>query len=282
MLVSFGELVWDALRFGAQAIEVLGGGACASAIHAQSLGARARLVSAVGDDEAGRLALDELGRHELSSDWIQVRSGSKTARVEVQLEPEGPRYTPLQRFDWASVHFGPALASALDSADALMFALFLQGTEAPLAQLGSALANGERPRWVGCDLNLRRATSLETLAALRAVVDFVKCNELEHERARSVLGGASVAEFFLQQPSVRFVIETLGAKGARLTSRDGTREIASPKCAPAKQSLGAGDALMAALTAALCEGEEPYTALTRAVRYASEHVVANTICFASP
>ncbi|MFZ5892223.1 MAG: PfkB family carbohydrate kinase [Myxococcota bacterium] len=99
-LVSFGELVWDVIEGLNGSVRTLGGSACASAVHAKNLGAQARLVSAVGGDEPGRAALDELSRRGVNPEWILTHSVAKTACVRVSLEPEGLRYSALSRFPW--------------------------------------------------------------------------------------------------------------------------------------------------------------------------------------
>jgi sugar/nucleoside kinase (ribokinase family) len=276
LVVSFGEIVWDEVELSPEANLTLGGSAYASALHASALGANARLVSAVGSDEFGERARGEIRKQGLTTEWVQVRSGSKTARVHVTVSEDGPRYAPIARFDWESVDFQATLNEALRGADALMFAVFLQGTPAPLAVLRGAFEQCARPPHVGCDLNLRHSLEKKTLEELRTLVDFVKLNQLELERARIIIGESDVAGFFFEQSQVRFVVESRGAEGASVRFRDGGLEVPAPAGGAPERSVGAGDALMASLTVALCRGEEPSRALADAVRYASALVLART------
>lgn len=275
MLVSFGETVWDEIANANSERRTLGGVACAVAWQARRLGATARLVSAVGADADGDQALAELERRGLETRWVEVISGVTTARVLVRREPSGPRYTALARLDWSRASFSDRLTSALDGADAFTFALFLQGTSAPLDVLARALADDRRPRWVGCDLNLRHVPDPETLSRAVALSDFVKLNEAELARVAHVYGTPSPAAFLLHRhENLAFVVETRGSLGARLILREGALDFEAPLHAPAAHSLGAGDALMAALLYALVCGEPPELALQAAVCCASAYAAS--------
>lgn len=271
MILSWGELVWDEIAGSSRCS--LGGVACAIATQLQELGATARLVSAIGDDAYGARALNELEQRSLDAQWIQSLPGALTARVRVELEASGPRYSGLARLDWSRVAFASVLERALVGADALVFALFFQGTTAPLDELERALAGIPRPRWVGCDLNLRHEVNYATIEKVLTLVDFVKLNEAELTRLADICQVRDVAEFLLQNhENIAFIVETLGPGGARLLRRHGGVKFEAPVSAPAAHSLGAGDALMAALVYALVRGAPAEAALEGAVRYASEHV----------
>lgn len=274
MVVSFGETVWDEIADASASQRSLGGVACSVASHVRLLGGVARLVSAVGADTAGDEALVELERRGLATHWVHVIPEANTARVLVQRESSGPRYAALARLDWSGVDFSDTLESAIRGADALLFALFLQGTRAPLHTLERALAGErKRPGWVGCDLNLRHATDCETISRAVELVDFVKANEAELGRVGEVCGTTAPAAMLLSEhEQLAFVVETRGASGARLISRDGVVEFEAPWVACAAHSLGAGDSFMAALLYALVREEGPESALRAAVRYASAYV----------
>ena len=65
-IVAIGEVLWDLLPGGRQ----LGGTPANFAIHAHALGADARLISRVGDDELGREVLDAFRRRDMPTDSI--------------------------------------------------------------------------------------------------------------------------------------------------------------------------------------------------------------------
>ncbi|HET9931968.1 MAG TPA: carbohydrate kinase family protein [Polyangiaceae bacterium] len=272
-IVCWGETVWDEI---AGREPSLGGVACSVATHLQLLGASPRLVSAVGADAHGEGAFRELEQRAVDTRWLLVVADGQTARVRVELDSSGPRYSALARLDWSLVHFDAALAQAVVAADALVFALFMQGTTVPLAALDRALASHHRPRLVGCDLNLRHTTSRETIEKALTLVDFVKLNDVELRRLIDLYRTPDAASLLLQRKSnLAFVVETRGSQGARLIQRGRTTEVPAPLSAPPRHSVGAGDALMAAFVYALVSGDPPERALEEAVRYASQHVALN-------
>ena len=59
-IVSVGEILWDVIG----ATEYLGGAPLNFAAHARKLGHEVFLISAVGEDERGRRALQNLDRRE--------------------------------------------------------------------------------------------------------------------------------------------------------------------------------------------------------------------------
>ncbi len=84
-IVSIGEILWDVIG----PSEYLGGAPLNFAAHAHKLGHEVFLVSAVGDDERGRRALDGLEKCGISTDFVQVIAGKRTGTAEVELDPDG-------------------------------------------------------------------------------------------------------------------------------------------------------------------------------------------------
>ncbi|MGC4092408.1 MAG: PfkB family carbohydrate kinase [Polyangiaceae bacterium] len=264
--MSLGELVWDEREL-PQPQRTLAGQAYNCAKHAQRLGADARLVSAIGDDELGQQALAELARAGFAADGITAVPVSPTASVRVEQGSAGPQYVPLTRLDWARFEFELQLAGALAGAEALLFGAFLQGTLLPQPRLERALSGSARPRFVACDLNLRRAIAAEPLRELVRLCSFIKLNDVELGRVAES-AGAEPIRFLLESPGLAFVVETRGKVGAVLHTREQSVDV------PARplervDSVGAGDALFAALSCSLLRGDPPHAALVRAVAYAT-------------
>ena len=67
-IVSIGEIIWDVVA----PSEYLGGAPLNFAAHAHKLGHEVYLLSAVGDDERGRRALEGLKKCGISTDFVQV------------------------------------------------------------------------------------------------------------------------------------------------------------------------------------------------------------------
>lgn len=261
VIVCWGELVWDCFADD-ETQPILGG--CGAAVAAQlaARGAQARLVSAIGDDEAGQRALSQLAARGVDTSELVLLPDQRTARVRIQVGADGaPRYSPDRRLDWGKAEFEASLTRACRGSDALLFSVFAQQSLLDLA----LLAQIDGPRCVGCDLNLRRPVTPEALARIAASADFVKLNLTELEIARSTLAGADPVAWFLGQGRTRAVAVTRGPAGASLTTA--TLHVERPPSAslPLRDAVGAGDAFFAGLGLALLEAAAPEVALERAV-----------------
>ena len=92
-IVCIGEILWDVIG----PSEYLGGAPLNFAAHLRKLGHEAFLVSAVGDDDRGRRALDGLQKCDLSADFVQVIPGKPTGTAEVELDAEGKPMFHIKR-----------------------------------------------------------------------------------------------------------------------------------------------------------------------------------------
>jgi fructokinase len=89
-ILSIGEILWDVFPDTAR----LGGAPFNFAVNARRLGHHVIFLSAVGDDERGRAALQRAGTLDLPANLIQVAVGRPTGSVTVQLDAEGhPDFT---------------------------------------------------------------------------------------------------------------------------------------------------------------------------------------------
>jgi len=84
-IVSVGEILWDVIGES----EYLGGAPLNFAAHARQLGHEVFLVSAVGEDERGRRAIECLRQREISTEFVQVLLGKNTGTAEVELDADG-------------------------------------------------------------------------------------------------------------------------------------------------------------------------------------------------
>jgi fructokinase len=89
-IFSIGEILWDVFPDTAR----LGGAPFNFAVNARRLGHHVIFLSAVGDDERGRAALQRAATLDLPAEFIQVAPGRPTGSVTVQLDGEGhPDFT---------------------------------------------------------------------------------------------------------------------------------------------------------------------------------------------
>lgn len=266
-LTCWGEIVWDGF-VEPETRETLGG--CGAAVAAQlaAQGAQVRLISAVGDDEAGALARAELERRGIDTRELQTLPGVATARVRIRIGAEGqPVYSVDHRLEWGSVAFEAALLRASRGSDALLFSRFAQHAALDLAPLAT-LAREHPALFVGCDLNLRRPVAEAALAPVAGACQLVKMNQAELELARAALGGEDPPSWFLARGRTRVVAVTRGAAGATLYTPEGRLERAPAPGLDVQDAVGAGDAFFAGLALALLDGANAEAALGRGLELA--------------
>ena len=280
-VVVFGEALVDVFAEG----ELPGGAPFNVACHLAGLGLAPRFVSRVGNDAAAARLDSAAARSGLSMRYVQRDAHRPTGRVRVHEQAGVHRFEILadQAYDWIDA---TAARRALEDGDAACSAgwlyhgsLILRG---PAAAALAALAALPLRRFV--DLNWREAgaTPEQALAALRGV-HVLKLNDEELEllcswtglpvtRAGAAVTGAgdTIARLATRLHAGLLVL-THGAAGASAWDARG-RCIARQPAAPVSRlvdTVGAGDALAAALLAALAQGVAVPQALALAARFAA-------------
>ena len=125
--------------------ELRAGGAGNVALNVASLGARARVVGLVGDDEAGRLLEDRLGEQGVDCALERVQDAPTITKLRVI-----SRHQQLIRLDFeerfAAIHAGRVLAAleaGLGDVDVLVLSDYAKGTLADVpALIAAAKARG--------------------------------------------------------------------------------------------------------------------------------------------
>ena len=242
-IVAFGEILWDVI----DGVPHLGGAPFNFAAHAARCGLKSAIVSAVGDDELGRRALEAASGFGVDTSGVSVHPNLQTGTVNVTLADGIPSYEIVRPVAWDEIT-GGALSSATA---AFYFGTLAQRSPVSAATLermlgayGSAL--------VFFDVNLRQDFwSVEVVEKGLAHTDILKVNDEEMRRL-----GFAPERLFARFPRLKTVVETRGAAGCRVTSRDG-KAFESPAIAdgPVVDTIGAGDSFSAAFLAAVLRGE---------------------------
>jgi fructokinase len=238
-IISIGEILWDVFPDSTR----LGGAPFNFAVHAHRLGHRVIFVSAVGDDEPGRAALQRAAALGLPTEFIQVAADRPTGSVKVQLDADGlPDFTVHRPAAYDALALGPEQLQRLADLrpDWIYFGTLLQmeGHARQQARMLMEAAHGARRFY---DVNLRRdCYTPELVRELLSLADAVKLNEEESELFHD-LGGADT------------VAVTRGAKGCQV--RIGGDWAECPGY-PVKvvDTVGAGDAFAAAFLHGLGSG----------------------------
>lgn len=250
-VVSLGELLWDLLPAGPQ----LGGAPANVACHAAALGARAAVVSCVGDDPLGREAVSILQSRGLDTEAIEVLPGVPTGTVHVEVDASGhPRFDIVRDVAWDRLTAGEAGSAArvrAATADAVCFGTLAQRTPGARAAVHALLEEVRADALRVFDINLRPPFHAPDVIeeSLRGA-NVLKLNEDELPVLSAQLGWAGSVEGQVRAVAGRFglraVALTLGARGAGLLMED-TWTTEPGRVVEVRDAVGAGDAFTAVL-----------------------------------
>lgn len=266
LVVAWGELLWDLFPDGPR----LGGAAANVAVHARTLGARAALISRVGDDDLGRRAATELAARGVDVTHVQVDRDAPTGTVEVTLDDGEPRFRMATSAAWDRIEGSDAVRALIASADVLVHGTLAQRTPLARGALGAILREASPTLRRVCDVNLRPPhVSRDAVESCVRGASAVKLNDAEARHIEALFDAPDAVVLLRQTLSVALVALTRGAQGATLF---GEARVDAPAVAideGAGDRVGAGDAFTAVLAVELARGSPPSTIAARANRYAA-------------
>jgi fructokinase len=247
LMIGLGEVLWDLFPHAAH----FGGAPANFAVHAQSLGARGAVASAVGHDELGDQALDILRDKGLDTRGMQ-RNRFPTGRVDIKVDAEGkPSYTFASDVAWDHLEWTTAWEQLAAEADAVCFGTLAQRSTASRLTVSRFLKNVPSRALRVFDVNLRGdfyndSVVLQSIEAC----DVLKLNEDELPIVARACGVQAEGEAAVQQLISRFDLQlvalTLGAAGAVLvTPRSRVHAAAEP--VTIRDTVGAGDSFTATM-----------------------------------
>lgn len=248
-IVSIGEVLWDVF----DKEEHIGGAPFNFAAHAAKLGHTVLFVSAVGDDDRGRRALDRIKELGLDTRFVHRTTHAPTGYVSVFVSDKGqPDYT-IHR---PAAYDFPAL-TAEDRAEIgrLRPDWICFGTLEQLSPRARALtkeliaAHPQARRFY--DINLRRDSwNADIVRELLAEASLLKINDGEARAVEGMLGmPAASQETFCRAISERFGLQgvcvTRGGSGCAVLWEGEYVESPGHRVKVA-DTVGAGDAFAAA------------------------------------
>ena len=267
-ILSFGEILFDVFGDSAQ----LGGAPLNFCAHAVRAGATGAALSAVGDDELGKMALRQVASYGIDTRYIAVLGNKPTGRCLVTLNDAGvPRYDLLE--DVAYDHIpDPNLRG--ETYDVLYFgtlALRSPDNRQTLEQLLQKRIAGD----VFVDVNIRPPFYSEEsiLFALRHATMLKISDEELHAVSEAVLGeGEYAADFVVSAIQKRFaniklLILTCGENGSVAYDLQ-TGDICRCDAVKTKvvSTVGAGDSFCATFLVNYLRGDGLAKALQKASR----------------
>jgi fructokinase len=271
-VLCLGELVWDCYPDRV----FLGGAPVNVAVQLARHGVPAALLTAVGRDDLGRRALDFLRQERLTGARQHVRL--PTGTVAVTLDPVGlPTFTIHDDGAWTDLAGATAGEPMPARPSVLVFGGLAMHTETNRRLLVGLLEHWDtspqgRPSLL-CDLNLRPGWSDPEVA--RWCLEHCHWLKLNEEEAGFLtrLEGLDIPGV-LARYGLGGICTTLGPAGLAWQGPEGTG-FTLPVWSPAQgapkvvDTVGAGDALTAAMAAGLAAGETPEAFLERGRRWAA-------------
>src|SRR5688572_30340894 len=177
VVVGLGEVLWDVFPDG----EHFGGAPANVAVHAAALGADACMVSAVGQDARGNIALERLAAANVDCSAVARLPDQPTGVVRVSVDAAGlPSYDIAAGSAWDCVPWSAAVERVAQRADAVCFGTLAQRSPVSRATILRAVAATREHAWRLFDVNLRQAYyDAGVLAESLELATAVKLNQEE-------------------------------------------------------------------------------------------------------
>ncbi len=230
-----------------------GGKGANQAVAAARAGAAVTMIGRVGDDPAGGRMLDALGQEGVATGAVRRLPGVATGAAYITVTPNGE----------STIVLDPGANARLRADDIKAEGETLARTAVLVAQLEVPLDA------------VVAAVGLATASGVRAVVSLTPVQPVPDQLLAGLdplLVNEHEAASFLRDPDVghhpeaaarqllergpRSAVITLGARGAAIADRSGTRLVPAFPVAEVVDTTGAGDAFAGALAAALAGGHD--------------------------
>ncbi|WP_418992783.1 carbohydrate kinase family protein [Alistipes sp.] len=244
--------------------------------------AEVHVVSAVGDDERGRMVIDELRERGLCDALCRV-PGGRTGVVNKRRDAAGVNSYEILPGAWDEMAWSEELERLACRTEVVAFGSLAQRSEAShrtVRRFLDTMIRSERRTLRVFDVNIRQRYFS------RAVIEesLRRCNivKISDEEAPAVIecltgyrladDGASLCRALLaRHPNLETAILTEGAAGSRIFRRDRESAYLIPPAnrTPAVDTVGAGDSFTAAFCAQLVAGHDLWQAQSFASRIAA-------------
>lgn len=271
-IIGIGEVLWDNLPSGPR----MGGAPTNFACHARALGADARIVSRVGDDESGALLLRKLEETGMPTSGISIDPDHATGSVGVEIIGEGqPLFTIYQNVAWDHLVADAATEDLFKRADAVCFGSLAQRDRVS-ANVIRSLVDLTAPSALRVfDVNLRQNYfTTETILSSLELANVLKLNDAELPKLAEMfdLSGSAREQFttLISKFDLRLIAYTRGSEGSILF--DGHEWCEHPGLTTQIcDTVGAGDSFTATVVMGLLKGW-PLEAISTAANEVAAYV----------
>ena len=269
-ILSIGEIIWDVF----EREEHLGGAPLNFAAHARKLGHESFILSAVGDDERGPKAIQQIAELRVAVDFVQRVRGVPTGFAAVELDAEGHPHFAIARpaaYDRLVLTDETLTRLADLQPDWIYFGTLFHTTANNLA-MTRRIVEACPTAYRIYDMNLRGDHwTPELVKELASFASVVKASDEDMQMYRPVVAAtreeieSSFSSSFIEKMwgtgKARAVVITRGERGAFAYMKG---ELVTVPAFPVTvaDTVGAGDAFAAAFIHALSE-QRPIAEATR-------------------
>jgi fructokinase len=253
-ILCIGEVLWDNLPSGKKP----GGAPMNVALHLHNLGQEAIIASKVGRDEEGKELLDFLKKSGMNTEFVETDENFPTSQVLVHLdEKKNATFEICEAVAWDNLKLTGKLVEEAKSSGLIIFGSLASRNPVSAETILNLLENNALKLM---DVNLRKPfDGREIVDRLLLKSHIVKLNEDELVTIAGWNGmnepdQKSLVKWFSGNYCSSMICVTRGEKGALLYCQGMFFEHPGYKV-EAIDTVGAGDAFLAGLVAALSEGK---------------------------
>jgi fructokinase len=258
-IICFGETLWDILPTG----RMPGGAPMNVAIHLRYNGFSPVLISRLGDDALGKDLLKVLKAKGIDISYIQADSKHPTSEVKANISNNREvSYEIPDAVSWDYIAYDQQAAQMVAQSN-----LFVYGSLAARNNVSSATLTKylQLARVKVFDINLRPPYyTPKLIGQLMTYADIVKMNHYELIEIMSWFGKISpqqqAMEYIRQRFNLDMVLVSRGSQGAILLNDKGFLEDKGFQVEVA-DTIGSGDAFLAAFLGKISKGVDPEKAL---------------------
>lgn len=262
--ICYGEILWDVLPDGPQP----GGAPLNVAYHLNKLGLNASLISRVGKDDNGRKLENLMDKWGINRRLLQHDSDYPTSEVIAKMNNRNEvSYEIVFPVAWDFINEATEISRYIHPQTYLVYGSLASRNNTTRETLLKLLENDSFKVF---DINLRPPFVDRTLLMeLLQKSDLVKFNEAELEMAQALFHGsyrkeADQIKFIQNRFDIPEIIVTKGEFGASYYKEDEAWHCAGREVKVA-DTIGAGDAFLAAFLANHYLGEKPRNILRNAI-----------------
>jgi len=255
VIVGIGEILWDILPSG----KILGGAPANFAYHVQELGESSAVVSCVGNDELGQEIISSLENMDISTEFLYVDKKHSTGASYVKINKEGnPSYIIKEGVAWDYIPTSTLLCELASKSAAVCFGTVAQRSELSRMTIHKFLELMGKETIRVFDINLRQNFYSEKIIKTSlSLANVLKLNLNELSVLKKILGLNGDEQKILNELSRKYSLNlvalTKGSAGSILFKEGNISKHGGYRI-DVEDTVGAGDAFVAALVTGLLRG----------------------------